>query len=127
MSLKFEKNSEAFLSVLTLVVGADQVGSLSERDFLFQKVKGISIFGNPSSADFSKLLGQVTDAVYSKLPQQDGVITAAGVDALLAEVKGALSPELRKTLVQTASELGGLDGADARETELIEKIRRALA
>src|SRR5690242_8362216 len=75
MSLKFEKNSEAFLSVLTLVVGADQVGSLAERDFLFQKVKGISIFENPSPADFSKLLGRVTDAVYSKLPQKDGVIT----------------------------------------------------
>jgi hypothetical protein len=126
MSLKFEKNSEAFLSVLTLVVGADQVGSLAERDFLFQKVKGISIFGNPSPADFSKLLGQVTDAVYSKLPQKDGVITAAGIDALLAEVKSALSPELRKTLVQTATELGGSDGADARETELIDKIRSAL-
>jgi hypothetical protein len=126
MSLKFEKNSEAFLSVLTLVVGADQVGSLAERDFLFQKVKGISIFENPSSADFSKLLGQVTDAVYSKLPQKDGVITAAGVDALLAEVKSVLSPELRKTLVQTASELGGSDGAGAQETELIQKISRAL-
>jgi len=126
MSLKFEKNSEAFLSVLTLVVGADSVGSLEERDFLFQKVKGISIFGNPSSADFSKLLGKVTDAVYSNLPQKDGVITAAGVDALLAEVKSVLSPELRKTLVQTAPELGGSDGADDGETELIQKISRAL-
>jgi hypothetical protein len=126
MSLKFEKNSEAFLSVLTLVVGADQVGSLAERDFLFQKVKGISIFGNPSPADFSKLLGQVTDAVYSKLPQKDGVVTAAGVDALLSEVKSALSPELRKTLIETATELGSADGTDARETELIDKIRRAL-
>jgi len=126
MALKFEKNSEAFLSVLTLVVGADQVGSLAERDFLFQKVKGISIFGNPSPADFSKLLGQVTDAVYSKLPQKDGVITDAGVDALLAEAKSALGPELRKTLVETASELGETDGTDARETALIDKIRRAL-
>ena len=126
MSLKFEKNSEAFLSVLTLVVGADQVGSLAERDFLFQKVKVISIFGNPSAADFAKLLGQVTDAVYSKLPQKDGAITAAGVDALLAEVKSTLSPELRKTLVETAVELGGTDGSDAREAELVDKIRRTL-
>jgi hypothetical protein len=127
MALKFEKNTEAFLSVLTLVVGADQVGSLAERDFLFQKVKGISIFGNPSPADFSKLLGQVTDTVYAKLPQKDGVITDAGVDALLADVKSALGPELCKTLVQTATELAGTDGDDAKETALIDKIRRAFA
>ena len=127
MALKFEKNTEAFLSVLTLVVGADQVGSLAERDFLFQKVKGISIFGNPSPADFAKLLGQVTDAVYTKLPQKDGAITDAAIDGLLAEVKSTLGPDLRKTLVETATDLGATDGGDAKETALLGKIRRALA
>jgi len=126
MPLKFEKNTDAFLAVLALVVGADQAGSLEERDFLFQKVKGIPAFGNPSSADFSKLLGKVTDAVYSQVPQSDGAFTAAGIDALLAEVKQTLSADLRKTLVQTATELGGSDGDDASETELLDKIRRAL-
>jgi hypothetical protein len=123
MSLKFEKNSEAFLSVLTLVIGADQVGSLAERDFLYQKVKGISIFGNPSAADFGKLLGQVTETVYSKLPQKDGIIIAAGIDALFADVKNTLSPELRKTLVETAVALSDSDGTNAEEAELLAKIR----
>jgi hypothetical protein len=126
MPLKFEKNTEAFLAVLTLVISADNAGSLEERDFLFNKVKGISIFGNPSSQDFSKLLGKVTDAVYTQLPQADGAISPAGVDTLLAEAKNALSPELRKTLLATASELMDADGADASEKALIEKIRRAL-
>ena len=89
MSLKFEKNTEAFLAVLAVVIGADDSGSLEERDFLFKKVKGISIFGNPSSQDFSKLLGQVTDVVYSQLPQADGAITAAGIDSLLSAAKVA--------------------------------------
>ena len=124
MSLKFEKNSEAFLSVLTLVIGADQVGSLAERDFLFQKVKGISIFGNPSAADFAKLLGQVTETVYANLPQKDGVIIASGIDALFADVKNMLSPELRKTLVETAVGLSDSDGTNPEEAELLAKIRR---
>ena len=81
MTVKFANASEAFLSVLTLVAGADQSGSLEERDFLFNKVKSLAIFGNPSTADFSKLLGKVTDAVYSDVPQQDGEFTAAGVSA----------------------------------------------
>ena len=126
MSVKFANASEAFLSVLTLVAGADQSGSLEERDFLFNKVKGLSIFGNPSTADFSKLLGKVTDAVYSDVPQQDGEFTAAGIDALLGEVKKTLSADLRKSLVQIAGELGDTDGGDANETALLDKIRRTL-
>ena len=127
MSVKFANASEAFLSVLTLVAGADQSGSLEERDFLFSKVKGLALFGNPSTADFSKLLGKVTDAVYSGVDQKDGEFTAAGIDALLGEVKKTLSPDQRKSLVQIANELGGADGADASETALLDKIRRALA
>ena len=126
MSVKFANESEAFLSVLTLVAGADQSGSLDERDFLFNKVKELAIFGNPSTADFSKLLGKVTDAVYEGVAQQDGEFTAAGVDALLADVKKTLSADLRKSLVQIASELGDSDGADASEAALLDKVRRAL-
>lgn len=126
MSVKFANASEAFLSVLTLVAGADQSGSLEERDFLFNKVKGLAIFGNPSTADFNKLLGKVTDAVYSGVPQKDGEFTAAGIDALLGEVKNTLSADLRKSLVQIAGELGDTDGADSSEAALLAKVRRAL-
>jgi len=127
MPVKFANDSEAFLAVLTLVAGADQSGSLEERDFLFNKVKGLPIFGNASTADFSKLLGKVTDAVYTGVAQQDGEFTAAGIDSLLADVKKTLGADLRKSLVQIASELCDSDGADAKETALLDKVRRALA
>jgi hypothetical protein len=127
MTVKFANDSEAFLSVLTLVAGADQSGSLEERDFLFNKVKGLAIFGNPSTADFSKLLGKVTDAVYTGVPQADGEFTAAGIDALLSDVKKMLSPELRKSLVQIAGELCDTDGTGASEVALLDKVCRALA
>jgi hypothetical protein len=126
MSVKFANASEAFLSVLTLVAGADQSGSLEERDFLFNKVKGLALFGNPSPADFSKLLGKVNDAVYSGVAQQDGEFTAAGIDALLGEVKKTLSADQRKSLVQVSGELGAADGAGSQEGALLDKIRRAL-
>jgi len=127
MTVKFANDSEAFLAVLTLVAGADQSGSLEERDFLFNKVKGLPLFGNPSTADFSKLLGKVTDAVYSGIPQQDGEFSTAGIDALLADVKKQLSPELRKSLVKVAGELCDADGTGANEVALLDKVCRALA
>jgi len=127
MALKFAKNTEAFLAVLAAVLGADNVGSLEERDVLYKKVKAIPLFGNPSMPEFSKLLGKVTDAVYSELPTQDGGgISAAGIDTLLAEAKKALTPDLRKTLISTASDLIDADGADEEEEALVEKIRRVL-
>lgn len=127
MTVKFATDTEAFLSVLSLVAGADQSGSLEERDFLFKKVKGVAIFKSLSDADFLKLLGKVTDTVYAGVPQQDGDFTAAGIDSLLAEVKKMLSADLRKTLVQLAAELGDSDGADAKEGELLTRIKLALA
>jgi hypothetical protein len=126
MPVKFTNDAEAFLSVLSLVVGADQSGSLEERDFLFNKVKSLAIFGNPSAGDFSKLLGKVTDDIFAGVAQKDGEFTADGIADLLAEVKMKLSPDLRKSLVELASELGDSDGADAKEGDLIAQIRRAL-
>jgi hypothetical protein len=127
MPVKFTNDAEAFLSVLSLVVGADQSGSLEERDFLFKKVKGLAIFGNPSTADFSRLLGKVTDDIYAGVAQKDGAFTAAGIADLLAEARKKLSPDLRKSLIELASELGDSDGADAQEGDLIVQIRSALA
>ena len=127
MTIKFEKGNEAFLAVLSLVIGADDVGSLDERDFLFGKVKGLPLFGNPSSADFSKLLGKVTDAVYSQLPNKDGAMTDAGVSSLLAEAKKMLNPEQQKSLVKIAAELGGADGTAGKESALLAQIRRVFS
>jgi hypothetical protein len=127
MAIEFKKESEAFLAVLSLVAGADDSGSLEERDFLFNKVKGIAVFGNPDKAGFSKMMGSVNDALYTNVPNTDGAFTEAGIDAVLASAKKTLSADMRRTVVQLAGELSDADGADARETALVDKIRKALA
>ena len=125
MALKLKNSSEAFLSVLSLVIGADHVGSLEERDFLFEKVKGLPLFGNPSVAEFSKLLGQVTNAVYSQGATQDGDITPEGISSVLTEAKKLLNPEQQKTLLKIATELSTSDGTAAEEIALLGQIRKA--
>lgn len=125
MSIAFENSGEAFLSVLAVVVGADNVGSLAERNFLFEKVKSLPTFGNLSLPDFSKLLGAVTDKVYSALPQADGVITSAGIDELLTAAKSQLSPELRQLALKAVAELAESDETSAAEATLLSRIRSA--
>lgn len=124
MALKLKNSREAFLSVLSLVIGADHVGSLKERDFLFAKVKSLPLFGNPSTAEFSKLLGEVTDTVYSQAATKDGEMTAEGVTSVLTEAKKMLNPEQQKSLLNIATELSTSDGAAAEEVELLGQIRR---
>jgi hypothetical protein len=126
MTLKFEKSSEASLAVLSLVLGADHVGSLEERDFLFGKVKGLPMFGNPTVADFGKLLGRVTDAMYSQLPTNEGAITPEGVSILLTETKKLLTRDERESLLQLATELSNSDSASAEELALIRQLRSML-
>jgi hypothetical protein len=126
MSLSLENNREAFLAVLTVVAAADQVGSLEERDFLFQKVKALSTFAGLAKGDFNQLLGAVTSKVYGALPNDGGVITPAGVDELLGLVKARLSADERTRLVETAAALAKSDGAGSEESELLERIRAAL-
>jgi hypothetical protein len=126
MTFTFEHDGDAYLSVLAVVIGADQVGSLGERDFLFREVMVLPVFGSPSRAEFSGRLARVTDDVYAKLPCEDGMPTSEGVDALLADVREALGADHRKTLVQVAEQLCAADGLDDREAALLARIRGAL-
>jgi hypothetical protein len=126
MTLTFEDDGEAFLSVLALVIGADMVGNLSERDFLLAQLKGIEQFKDLTPADLSARLGKVTDKVYGNVPQQDGALTPEGIESLLVEVRSTLGPDLSKTLVQTAEDLCAADGICKPEEVLLTQIHQVL-
>ena len=125
MPIKFETSSEAFLAVLSVVAGADSVGSMAERDYLFETVKGLPGNSSLGKRECSELLGQVTEKVYSALPQADGAITSAGMEELLATAKTALSPELQKAVLKAAAQLCESDETNAAEASLLGQLRRA--
>jgi hypothetical protein len=125
MPIQFENSNEAFLSVLSVVAGADSVGSIAERDYLFQTVKGLPGNSNLGNQDINALLGRVTDKVYSALPQTDGAITSAGVEELFAAAKSQLSPELRQALLKAAARLCETDETGAAEAALLSQLRSA--
>jgi hypothetical protein len=125
MALTFEKSTEAFLAVLTVVIGADQLGSLRERDFLLDRLTGLELFAGMSRAELSTLLGQVTETVYDTLPKDDMRLSEAGIGELLAAARAALSPALQKSLVEVATALCASDRTSAEETALLAQIRLA--
>jgi len=127
MSIKFENSNEAFLSVLSVVVGADSVGSIAERDYLFQTVKGLPGNSNLSNPEINELLGRVTDKLYSALPQTDGAITSAGIEELFAAAKSQLTPEQRQAVLKSAARLSETDETGAAEASLLSQLRSAFS
>ena len=127
MPIKFETSNEAFLSVLSVVAGADSVGSIAERNYLFQTVKGLPGNSNLSNPEINELLGRVTDKVYAALPQIDGEITSAGMEELFAAAKSQLTPELRQAVLHAAARLSETDETGAAEAALISQLRSAFA
>jgi hypothetical protein len=126
MTINFDSDREAFLAALSVVIGADSVGSLQERDFLFQRVKALPLFSAVAPGEFNKLLGSVTGKVYEGLPRRDGMLTAAAVEELLGAVVQSLNPALRKQLVEIASELSASDGESDAESTLLSQIKQKL-
>lgn len=127
MSIQLHSPAEAVLAIAAVAIGADGVGSMSERDFLFKQVKSMDVFKGVQQADFAQLLGTVIDRVYAALPQENMTITTAGVQMLVAAARTVLSPEQQKAAVKMATELCAADGESPSETVLIKELERGFA
>lgn len=127
MSIELHSPAEAVLAIAAVAIGADGVGSMTERDFLFKQVKSMDVFKGVQPADFAQLLGTVIDRVYAALPQENMTITTAGVQMLVAAARTVLSPEQQKAAVKMATELCAADGESPSETVLIKELERGFA
>jgi hypothetical protein len=127
MTLTLTDDRDAFLAVLALVIGADQQGSLRERDYLHNEVRALPLFAGLSTGDFTALLGDVTERLYTAVPLQDGGFAPAGTGSVLAQAKEVLGPDLCRSAVESAAGLCAADDTAAAETALLAQIRAALA
>jgi hypothetical protein len=127
MSIKFEQPVEAFLAVASVAIGADGIGSLEERNALFGRVKNLDVFKSMSESEFRKLLGDVTDRVYTSLPMDDGTFSSQAIDELVSASKAVLSAEQQKAAYEMAVDLCGVDEQAQAESAFLEQLKRGLA
>ena len=127
MSIKFEQPVEAFLAVASVAIGADGIGSLEERNALFGRVKNLDVFKSLSESEFRKLLGDVTDRVYTSLPMDDGTFSSQAIDELVSASKAVLSVEQQKAAYEMAVDLCGVDEQAQAESAFLEQLKRGLA
>ena len=126
MSIKFEQPIQAVVAVAAVVIGADGVGSLEERNALFCKVKDLDVFKGVSEGDFRKLLNDMTDRLFGALPAEDGVFTGQAIDQLASAAKAVLTPQQCTATHQMAQMLAATDGQKQAEQSLLAQLQRGL-
>ena len=126
MSIKFEQPVQAIVAVAAVVIGADGVGSLEERNALFGKVKNLDALKGVSEGDFRKLLNDMTDRLFSELPTKDGALEPLAIDQLASAAKAVLTPEQRAAAYQMAVQLAAADGQGQKEKALLDQLRNGL-
>lgn len=127
MSIKFDSPAEAILAIAAVAIGADGVGTMSERDFLYKRVEAMDVFKGIAPADFAKLIGTVTDRVYAALPMENTAITAKGVQMLVEAARLVLSTEQQKAAVRMVGELSASDDVNAMERNFVQELERGFA
>ena len=124
MKIKFEKPVEAFAAIAWIIIAADKNGSIEERDFLYQRIKGLDVFINYRLAEFSQLLG----ATFLKIfPKDEYSIAEESVDSLIASARNVLSLKLRMDAFEMAVGLANADGICDEEKILLKQLQNGFA
>ena len=125
-TIEFENPAEAFAAVATIVIATDNLGTMSERDFLFEQVKNLGVFTSYDQAEFIKLLSDVIGKAYQTLPMHGSSITVQGIDSLAQAIRQVLSPELRVQVFEMAFGLACADGLCDEEKTLLDQLQHGL-
>jgi hypothetical protein len=126
MTIKIEGPTEAFAAVATVIIAADKLGTMAERDFLFNQVKNLDAFKGYDRAGFMKLLGDTVEKAHQTIPMDGPSFTKQGIEGLIQAVKEVLSPELRMELFGMAVGLVCADEPCDEERNLLEQLQRGL-
>lgn len=126
MSIKFNEPVEAAVAVAALVIGADGVGSLEERNALFGKVKNLDVFKGITEGDFRRLLNETTDRLFSELAMKDGAFEHRAIDDLASAAQAVLLPEQCGAVYRMAVQLAAADGQGQQEKALLDQLRSGL-
>ena len=127
MTLKLSSPAEATLAIAAVAVGADGVGSMSERDFLYKNLKEMDVLKGLAPAEFTALLGSVTEKVYSSLPIEGVAISPKGIQMLVDAARSVLSSEQQAAALKMAGQLCASDGVSAPEKSLIQELEKGFA
>jgi tellurite resistance protein len=124
--MKIETPAEACATLAAMIVAADDVGTLEERDFLFEKVAALPIFAGLDQAQFTKLMADTTAALHASFPTEGKRMSSEAVGRVVEMIRGALPPERRVQVLEAAVGLAQSDGVVSLEALLLQRVCEGL-
>ena len=127
MAISIESPAEAFAAVASVVIAADSMGSMDERNAVLQRLKEAPALKGQDTAALTALLTKVTGHLCDGLPTTEtGAFTSAAVDQVITAVKGVLGAERRAQALKLAEATIDSDGANESEKTLLTQLRAGL-
>ncbi|HSH04302.1 MAG TPA: tellurite resistance TerB family protein [Anaerolineae bacterium] len=124
--MEFESPAQAIAAVATLIIHADQIGTLAERDYLFTHVKEHPLFATYDETTFSDLLATTAKQIYQNFPTANEALTPAAINQLIAAINDALPPDLTPTALTIAVNLAQADGLVPAEQTILTQLALGL-
>ena len=127
MTIKISSPAEAFAAIASVVIAADSMGSLAERNTVIERLKTTGVLAGQDTAALSALLGRMTQHLCESLPvTESGAFTAESVATVVAAVKSTLNADQRGEALRLAEATVSADGADDSERALLDQLRAGL-
>jgi tellurite resistance protein len=127
MTIRISGPAEALAAIASVVIAADSVGSLAERDAVIQRLKSTPAMAGQDGAAVKALLGRMTEHLCENLPvSESGAFTPAAVATLIAAVKPVLNGDQRGEALRLAEAIVVADSASDAERALVDQLRAGL-
>ena len=126
MAFKVENPAEAYAAVSLLVAGSDGVGTLEERQFLFEKLGEATVFSDYDSERLGALLGALTARMFDDLPNNGVGLTGDAIDILCASARVQLDLGQCGDLFALAANIACCDAIEENERAMLTRIAAAL-
>jgi len=122
LSFQVENAAEAYAAIALLVVGADGIGTIEERDFLFGDLREADVFAGYTAESLGALLGRLVGRMQLGPDADD----TKAVTAVCSGARGVLRPDGCRALFSIAVRVAHSDGLDDRERRVLGMIAEGL-
>ncbi len=126
MAFTLETPAEAYAAVTLLVVGADGVGTMEERDFLFGELGSLDVFAGHGAESFGAMLGAMTGRIVSGLSNDGTALDTDAVQHLCTSARAVLDASQCHELFSSAVKLAYSDGLANAERAVLGQIAEGL-
>ncbi|MGD8319588.1 MAG: hypothetical protein PVJ02_04020 [Gemmatimonadota bacterium] len=126
MAFTLNGPAEAYAAVSLLVVGADGLGTMEERRFLFDELGSMDAFAGHDAESFGALLGALMGRMFTDLSDDGVSLNADAADQLCAGACDVLDTNQRGELFAAAVNLACADGLAEEERTVLMGLAKGL-